>query len=294
MPSNWQSTVERALGASHAQWTDAGHSGWGRSASLRADSARYFVKTASGRHASMLEAEADGLAALRSTNTIRVPQVIAQLASDDATILVLEWLDLAAARDGAALGMALAALHRTPPPCGPGGERYGWAPDNWIGGTPQHNRWTDDWCTFFREQRLAPQLALAARRGMGGRLARDAERMLGKLATLLGGHEPTPSLLHGDLWSGNAATLTDGEPVVFDPAVYVGDREADLAMTELFGGFDADFYAAYNDACPLGRDYEVHRDVYNLYHVLNHLNLFGAAYRGQAEGIVSRLLASAG
>jgi len=294
MPSQWQSAVERALGTRHGQWSDAGHSGWGRSYSLRADSARYFVKTANGPYGSTLESEADGLAALRSTNTIRAPQVVSQLVSDSTSILVLEWLDIGVARDGAALGKALAALHCTPPPCGPGGERYGWARDNWIGGTPQHNRWTDDWCTFFREERLAPQLALAARHGMGGRLARDAERLLGRLATLLGDHEPTPSLLHGDLWSGNAATLADGEPVVFDPAVYVGDREADIAMTELFGGFDADFYAAYNDAWPLAGDYEIRRDVYNLYHVFNHLNLFGGTYRRQAEGIVSRLLASAG
>ena len=291
MLSQWQSLVGQSLGVEDAQWAGVGHSGWGRSYSLRGHAARYFVKAASGRYASTLEAEADGLVALRSTNAIRVPEVVARLASSDTSILVLEWLDIGAARDDAALGRALAALHRATPPHGPGGEGYGWTRDNWIGGTPQHNQWTDDWCAFFREQRLAPQLTLARRHGSGGRFARDVERLLTKVAALMRGHEPKPSLLHGDLWAGNAAALTGGEPVVFDPAVYVGDRETDIAMTELFGGFGPDFYAAYNDAWPLERDYAIRRDVYNLYHVLNHFNLFGGSYRQRAEGIVARLLA---
>ncbi|HEY4139462.1 MAG TPA: fructosamine kinase family protein [Casimicrobiaceae bacterium] len=294
MSSPWQSMVEQSLGVEHAQWVDCGHSGWGRSYSLHGHAARYFVKSASGRYASTLESEADGLAALRSTKAIRVPEGVARLASNDTSILVLEWLDIGAARDDAALGSALAALHRATPPHGPDGERYGWTRDNWIGGTLQHNQWTDDWCAFFREQRLAPQLALADRHRAGGRIARDGERLLTKLAALLRGHAPQPSLLHGDLWAGNAAALAGREPVVFDPAVYVGDREADIAMTELFGGFGPDFYAAYNDAWPLERDYEIRRDVYNLYHVLNHLNLFGGSYRQHAEGIVARLLAITG
>jgi fructosamine-3-kinase len=265
----WQSMVEQSLGVEHAQWAGVGHSGWGRGYSLRADSARYFVKSASGRYGSTLEAEADGLVALGSTKAIRVPTVVARLASSDTSILVLEWLDIGAARDDAAFGRALAALHRSTPLRGPGGERYGWTRDNWIGGTPQHNQWTDDWCVFFREQRLAPQLALAGRQGAGGRIARDGDHLLVKLPTLLRNHGPEPSLLHGDLWAGNAAALAGGEPVVFDPA-------------------------AYNDAWPLERDYEIRREVYNLYHVLNHLNLFGGGYRQQAEGIVARLLAIAG
>ena len=294
MPPQWQSMVEQALGLRHAQWAACGYSGWGRSYSLHAGSTRYFVKSATGPYASTLEAEADGLVALRSTGTIRVPEVVARLASGDTSILVLEWLDVRAARKGAALGEALAALHRAIPPRGPDGERYGWMHDNWIGGTRQLNRWTDDWCTFFRAQRLAPQLALASRDGGGGRLAHDGERLLVKLPALLRERDPTPTLLHGDLWSGNAATLADGGPVIFDPAVYVGDREADLAMTELFGGFDPDFYAAYNNAWPLEPDYAFRRDVYNLYHVLNHLNLFGGSYRMQAESLVARLLAFTG
>ena len=123
-------------------------------------------------------------------------------------------------------------------------------------------------------------------------MERAGERLFRELSSLLGGSESQPSLLHGDLWSGNAATLANGEPAVFDPAVYVGDREADLAMTELFGGFGADFYAAYGEAWPLDTDYAVRRDVYNLYHVLNHFNLFGGAYLAQAKALVARLLAA--
>jgi protein-ribulosamine 3-kinase len=274
-----------------ARWNADGHSGWGQSFSLAAGSARYFVKAASGRYASTVEAEADGLAALATTRTIRVPQVVAQLTSNDTSILVLEWLDLRGSREGAALGRALAALHRSMPPHGPGGERFGWHCDNWIGGTPQQNGWSDDWCTFFRDRRLAPQLDLAMRNGGGVDLERAGERLLRDLASLLGDRQPQPSLLHGDLWSGNAATLANAEPAVFDPAVYVGDREADIAMTELFGRFGADFYATYREAWPLDADYAVRRDVYNLYHVLNHFNLFGGGYLAQAKALVARLLA---
>ena len=169
----------------------------------------------------------------------------------------------------------------------------GWHRDNWIGGTPQANDWCDDWCAFFRDRRLAPQLALAERNGFDGALIADGELLLAKLASLMGAHDPAPSLLHGDLWSGNAAALANGEPVVFDPAVCVGDREADIAMTELFGGFGRDFYAAYSDAYPLAAGYPLRRELYNLYHVLNHLNLFGAGYLAQADGLIARLLGEA-
>jgi len=288
-PLAWQSVVEHSLGLQNVRWTSAGRSGWGQSFSLAAGSARYFLKVASGKFASTVEAEADGLAALATTRTIRVPHVVAQLTSGDTSILVLEWLDLRRSREGAALGRSLAALHRAPTLHDPGDEPFGWYRDNWIGGTPQPNGWGADWCTFFRDNRLGPQLERAARNGGGVELQRAGERLLRDLSSLLRGRQPEPSLLHGDLWAGNAATLANGEPVVFDPAAYVGDREADLAMTELFGGFDADFYAAYREAWPLDADYAVRRDVYNLYHVLNHFNLFGGGYLAQAKALVARL-----
>jgi protein-ribulosamine 3-kinase len=287
----WQATAERSLGLSESgHWTSIGRSAWGQTFSLTARNAHFCVKTATGRYVSLIEAEAEGLRALASTQTIRVPRIAAQAAHEDTAILALEWLDFIGARNGAALGQALAALHRSQPPCGPGGERFGWTRDNWIGGTPQHNRWADDWCAFFREQRVAPQLMLAAQNGFGGKLQRDGERLLAALSSILENRDPEPSLLHGDLWSGNAAMLASGEAVIFDPAAYVGDREADLAMTTLFGGFDADFYEAYCDAWPLAAGYEIRRDAYNLYHVLNHLNLFGSGYLVQAQRILARLV----
>jgi fructosamine-3-kinase len=234
-----------------------------------------------------------------------VPKVIALHEDDALASLTLEWLDLRPLAGAGALGRALAALHVAPVPGEPSTGarasasadatprrwRYGWHRDNFIGPTPQLNAWHEHWPTFWRERRLAPQLALAARNGHGGPLQRAGERLLASVDTLLAGHAPAPSLLHGDLWSGNAGLLPDGTPVVFDPAVYVGDRECDLAMTELFGGFDADFHAAYRDALPLDHGYRVRRELYNLYHLLNHLNLFGQAYRAQCERTIALLLA---
>jgi protein-ribulosamine 3-kinase len=290
----WQRAAQAAAGAAApARWTPCAGSPWGRSWSLAAGGARWFVKTATGDHRAMAGAEAEGLRALGATHTIRVPQVVACDEADGTAFVILEWLDMGGARDDAALGRALAALHCAPAPRGPAGERYGWARDNWIGGTPQRNGWRDAWPAFFRDARLAPQIALAARNGHDD-LARDAERLLAVVPALLAGHDPAPSLLHGDLWSGNAGLLHDGTPVVFDPAVYVGDREADLAMTELFGGFGGDFRAAYGDAWPAGDGYALRRELYNLYHILNHVNLFGGSYPGRARRMMSTLLAAAG
>jgi len=244
-----------------------------------------FVKAATP-HA-RLEAELDGLHALRATHTVRVPATLGL----DATGLTLEWLDLRPldTRAGAALGRALAALHRAPVAWAGG---YGWRRDNYIGATPQPNAACASWRTFLREQRLAPQLARAARNGYGEALQADGARLLDAVDDLLGYHAPQPSLLHGDLWGGNTGALPDGTPVIFDPAVYVGDREADIAMAELFGGFPASFYAAYREAWPLDDGYALRRELYNLYHLLNHLNLFGAGYLQRCERTLSRLLAA--
>lgn len=185
----------------------------------------------------------------------------------------MERLALGARPDWPALARMLAALHRHT------AERYGWDGDNWIGLAPQKNGWGDDWPRFFLEKRLQPQIEWAASKGF--RIATpDVKELLG--------HHPVPSLLHGDLWRGNAGFTPEG-PVLFDPAVYYGDREADLAMTELFGGFPREFYASYAAELPLAPGYEKRRDLYNLYHVLNHLNLFGAGYLAQAKALLARL-----
>jgi protein-ribulosamine 3-kinase len=238
------------------------------------DGVQRFVKTGSAARADAFAAEAEGLHALKLAG-LRVPEVVSQGVDGERAFLVLEYLELQPKGDFAALGAMLAAAHRH------AGPRFGWHRDNYIGATPQHNGWYDDWGTFWRERRLRPQLALARKNGF------DIEDL--PLEDLLKGHQPAPSLLHGDLWRGNAGFVA-GDPVVFDPAVYYGDREADLAMTELFGGFPREFYSAYHDAFPLPREYEARKHLYNLYHLLNHLNLFGGGYLAQVKQTLRLLL----
>jgi fructosamine-3-kinase len=285
----WQQAVIRGAGgdARASRWTNLGGTPLNATWRLDTDARRLFVKTNAAARLSMLEAEYDGLAELVRAAAIRVPAPVHCGCAGDVAFLALEWLDLARGGRDAAFGRALAALHRV---CTPA---FGWHRDNTIGTTPQDNARSDDWIAFFRDRRIAPQLALAARNGYGGRLQHDGDKLLAAIPMLLAGHAPPASLLHGDLWSGNAARLASGEPVMFDPAVYFGDRETDLAMTELFGGFGADFYAAYRDAWPLPDGYALRRTLYNLYHVLNHLNLFGGGYRAQALAMIGELLAHA-
>ncbi len=232
-----------------------------------------FRKEAAAECADAFTAEVAGLEALRPH--VRVPQVLDVGVKDGKAFILLEHLDLRRSGDYAALGRMLAKLHRQ------SGPRFGWARDNYIGLTPQQNGWCDDWTEIWRERRLRPQIELAQRNGFNLQLLDPAP--------VLKTHKPSPPLLHGDLWSGNAGFTAEG-PVVFDPAVYYGDREADLAMTELFGGFPAAFYRAYDKAFPLAAGYEKRKHLYNLYHLLNHLNLFGQGYLGQVQETL-RLLA---
>ncbi|MCC6611422.1 MAG: fructosamine kinase family protein [Burkholderiales bacterium] len=250
---------------------------------------RFFAKLNEARLADAFAAEADGLEALARAG-FRTPGVVAQGIAAGAAFLVLEHLSLGRGNDAAyrALARGLAAMHRH------AGPRFGWPRDNYIGATPQRNREAQSWAEFWERERLAPQLALAAERGFGGGLQQSGARVIAALPALLAGHAPAPVLLHGDLWSGNAGFLADGTPVLFDPAVYHGDREADLAMTQLFGGFPAAFHAAYREAAPLPSGYPARRTLYNLYHVLNHANLFGGGYATQAQGMMDRLLAEVG
>jgi fructosamine-3-kinase len=287
--TSWQSAAVARIGGAPAaaRWIDVGGSSLGGTWRVESGGERYFVKTHAAARLPMLEAEADGLRELARAGAIRVPAPVACAVAGACAFLALEWFDLTGGGRDAILGAGLAQLHRTT------ASKYGWWRDNTIGTTPQQNGWTDDWATFFRDRRIAPQLALAARRGDGGRLRRDGERLLAAIPLLLAGHAPAASLLHGDLWSGNAARLASGDPTVFDPAVYFGDREADLAMTELFGGFSSDFYAAYRTAWPVDAGYPVRRTLYNLYHVLNHFNLFGGGYGNHAQSMIAELLAHA-
>lgn len=231
-----------------------------------------FLKVNGAQFADAFAAEADGLDALRSAG-LAAPAPLAHGVAREHAYLLLELLELRAGGDFAALGRMLANAHRR------AGARFGWRRDNYIGATPQANAWCDDWAQFWLERRLRPQVELARRNGF--------DIAIPPLEALAG-HAVKPALLHGDLWSGNAG-FTDAGPVLFDPAVYYGDREADLAMTELFGGFPREFYAAYQEAYPLESGYERRKHLYNLYHLLNHLNLFGGGYFGQVKATL-RLL----
>jgi fructosamine-3-kinase len=230
------------------------------------------LKSNSGQYEDAFAAEADGLGALRAAG-MRAPEPFSHGVAGGHAYLVMEYLGLSGKRDFATFGRTLAAAHRK------AGSRFGWHRDNYIGSTPQANGWCDDWSEFWLERRMRPQLELAERNGF---------RIAAPSLNFLREHKPEPSLLHGDLWSGNAGFTAEG-PVVFDPAVYYGDREADLAMTELFGGFPRRFYAAYNEVWPVDSGYERRKPLYNLYHLLNHLNLFGSGYLAQVESTL-RLL----
>jgi len=249
-----------------------------------------FVKTGSADEAELFAAEADALALLAEPGVVRVPRPVTYGADPEGAFLVMEFI--AHGRGGPdgerLLGEGLALIHKQQR------DAHGWDRDNVIGSTPQPNRSDDDWARFFASQRLGWQLELVEANGGHTELVAAGRRLQERLGAFFSDYTPTASLLHGDLWGGNAAFDEAGRPVIFDPATYYGDRESDLAMTELFGGFGRDFYDAYQAAWPLDAGYRTRRDLYQLYHVLNHLNLFGGMYAGQARRLIDRLLASAG
>jgi len=247
-----------------------------------------FVKTNRADAVAMFEAEAEGLAAMAAAEGIRVPAVITHGLADDHSFIALEWIDLRGRGDWTAFGADLAVMHRQT------ADAHGWHRDNTIGSTPQPNQQDADWCRFFAGQRLGFQLDLAETGGGSRQLIDAGRRLQQHLPALFAGHQPTPSLLHGDLWSGNVAFDSSGNGVLYDPATHYGDRECDLAMSELFGRFPEPFYQAYDAAWPIDPGYPVRRDLYQLYHVLNHGNLFGGGYFRQAEGVISRLMSEIG
>ena len=249
----------------------------------------YFVKINQPQRLSMFEAEQAGLLEMRATHSVRVPLPIV-CAAGGCAFLVLEDLQLQSKSHAAdqLLGQQLAQMHLAAQPY------YGWHRENTIGLTKQLNGRYESWVAFWREQRLGMQLTLVAEHGYTGRIQDKGEQLMLRLDSLFESYKPSPSLLHGDLWSGNAAADSHGRPVIYDPACYYGDREADIAMTELFGGFGAGFYAAYKDVYALDVGYGSRKILYNLYHVLNHLNLFGRGYLGQAIQMLDQLLAELG
>ncbi len=244
-----------------------------------------FVKTGPSTAAEQFSAEADGLSEIAASHTICVPHVLATGLAGEGAFLALDWLEFvpADATTETLLGEHIAAMHAC------SAARFGWHRDNTIGLTPQCNQQCDDWAEFFREYRLRYQLQLAAKNGYQGTLQTRGEQLLQCLPKYFDSEAHKASLLHGDLWGGNWRCV-GGQPVVFDPAVYYGDRESDIAMTRLFGGFGRGFYEAYHAHWPR-RDGHADREcLYQLYHVLNHLNLFGSSYLGRAVALIDQLL----
>ena len=247
------------------------------------DGRQVFMKANRSVGLSFFQAEAEGLEAVRATGTIGTPKVIA-VGKDQqyGAFLLLEWVEAAPKVYGfwETFGRNLARMHQAP------ASHFGWEKDNYIGASPQINTQHDSWIAFYRDCRLSPQFK-RAQHYFDAAMWKRITRLLDHLNDFL--VEPAhPSLLHGDLWSGNFITGNDGQAWLIDPAVYVGHAEADLAMTELFGGFHPDFYSAYREVSPLQPGYEQRRDLYNLYHLLNHLNLFGGGYLSAVLRILNR------
>jgi protein-ribulosamine 3-kinase len=254
---------------------------------LQAQEQTIFIKTNQKSLLHMFEAEAQGLQELGALNCVRVPNVICIGQTDGHSYLAMEYIELGSLRGQASalLGQQLAQLHRHQQ------SYFGWQIDNTIGSTPQHNDRNHNWVEFWQQQRLKKQLSFAAQNGFNGALQKQGQKLVDNIDVFFANYSPKASLLHGDLWGGNAAADDQGNPVIFDPACYYGDRETDIAMTELFGGFNNDFYAAYQAEYPLDSGYKTRKTLYNLYHILNHLNLFGGSYFSQAESMIGQLLA---
>ncbi len=269
----------------------AGHAradgGSGQNIIVSGANERYFVKLATAADVDRFGAEIDGLQALGDDGSFCIPQVVAHGIAAQHAFLILEHLDLRPLSnpdDGRRFAAALARLH------GNQAERYGWRRANYIGPNPQDNTWHDNWPSFFAHRRIQPQLDLAARQGENHELVLLGTRLIDRIAALFLDYRPRPALLHGDLWYGNAAVLADGTPALFDPACHYGDHESELAMCELFGGFPLAFHAHYRQHSPLSPDYEQRKPLYQLYHILNHLNLFGRGYLGQALRFTKQVL----
>jgi protein-ribulosamine 3-kinase len=235
----------------------------------------------------VLAAEVDGLQALAAAG-VRVPHILDFRSEAQGATLTLEWLDLRTpdAGFGTRLGSVLAALHHAGCPMHP--PRFGWTRDNFIGATPQPNAWHEDWIAFHRSQRLG---AMRDRLLGDAQLADAVASVIERIPLFFDDrYAPRPALIHGDLWSGNWGMLPGGEPVLYDPCVSYSDPEAELAMMELFGGVPPGFWPAYRAAAGVHAGYARRRSLYQLYHLLNHVVLFGASYRQQALQCAQRLL----
>lgn len=248
------------------------------------DQGRYFVKVNSAsRYPDMFEVEAKGLKLLSANTSLRVPRAWFYGEEGDEAFLVLEHIDTGSDSFdfNEQLAKGLAELHRT------SHESFGLDYDNYIGSLPQRNHQHSQWADFFAQERLEPKMKMATEAGY---FTPEDRKRMDRLTSRLGQLVPRekPSLLHGDLWSGNHMVDDDGQPVLIDPAVYYGHRETDLAMMQLFGGFASSVFSHYNDAFPLEKGWQDRIDLHNLYPLLVHVNLFGGGYEGQVQSILKR------
>ena len=311
--SSYMAALSQAVSASLGRsvtlepCTGGGYSGGGGATTSAvmdpSTNTKYFVKAAaaSGGGGDMLQAEYTGLKEMADTNTIRVPTPIAFGNYENKAFAIFEYLEFTGGGSQYELGQQLAKMHRCMSP----NKSFGFHVDNTIGATPQPNLpWMDNWADFWDTHRLGHMLRLTGNANLPNT---KVEELRQKTRALLS-HNPAPSLLHGDLWGGNKGFCKDNNnnkaasggssssktvvPVIFDPATYYGDREADVAMTYVFGGFNGDFYKGYEDEWPLPEGHEQRRTVYNLYHILNHQVLFGGGYLSQARGMIDRILRS--
>ena len=303
---SWARSVAQELGAELSGLRSVGggciHNAWQLQL---ADGRQLFAKSNRAALLPVLEAEADGLAALAavsrrcrqqqgSSSAPQIPEVLQLGQLEDQAVLVLSWLELGGNNSGSShsrqqawsqLGAGLARLHRSSLAEHHGG--FGWHRDNFIGSGPQPNGWQANWGQFFAQQRLGAQLQLAEQ---AGRSLPGAAQLLEQVPHWLAAHPAEPCLVHGDLWSGNADLLAGGGGALFDPAIYRGDREVDLAMAQLFGGFPEPFFSGYGREWPLPAGHRQRRQLYNLYHLLNHANLFGGGYWQQSAASIRTLL----
>lgn len=244
----------------------------------------YFLKTCPVHQAPLLQAEAFALEKLHAhSQELIIPNVLAHGHCENQAWLLMEYIPLSAKGDDMALGRGLARLHRH------SADYFGWPQDNFIGHNQQLNTRHTQWVDFYRHQRLKPQLQWAKDRQAPTELIDSGEKLLQNLEQFFQHYQPIASLLHGDLWSGNYGFNSQGQGVIFDPASYYGDRETDLAMTYLFGGFSAQFYQGYQQEWPLDPGFKQRKALYNLYHLLNHYNLFGGHYAQQSLALIQQL-----
>ncbi len=287
LPANIAEVVAAHLGSPIRRTSFVGGGCIANATRLDTDDGSFFLKYGRGAVAMTFPAEAAGLRALREAESpLVIPAVLAaeDEADDCPGFLLTEWIETGSKDAGfwEAFGQSLAALHHHT------ADGYGFDQPNFIGRLPQHNMWAETWPAFFRLNRLEAQMALAGElKRWPSTWTRALVSLCDHLGDLLPEHPPA-SILHGDLWSGNFLVTPSGRAALIDPAAYYGHREADLAMTELFGGFPDRFYEAYREAWPLEPGYDTRREIYNLYHLINHLNHFGSSYAEAVESILKR------